>query len=394
MNSVILSNEWLCTEKAHGANFSAAVAGDDQVHFAARSGLLTASDNFYGYKSQGLDVYLVPRILALRNSLVRDGFVTANDTLVVYGELCGGHYPHPDIMAVAGGVGPVQRGVWYSPALVFIAFDIAVVPVAADAAAGDGRPEGDKARTADTALPTSHPRTRFLDFDVARAASIAADLRFTQPLRRGTLAHCLYLDVRFASKIPAALGLPTLPAEHSNWAEGLVVRPVREPPPESGRGLVKRKIPEFSEKQYSHDHWRGARHGAVRSRGGVGMSWTEAETLLRYEMLAAVNQQRLDSVLSKSARVDAADKAACRRLLHDFKVDVTEALVEDGLLQPATTEHTPALQQLAVRHAPLHAELDAASRTLITKFLRGVGRRCPVLRVSTEHGCVAISPSG
>ena len=40
------------------------------------------------------------------------------------------------------------------------------------------------------------------------------------------------------------------------------------------------------------------------------MSWTEAETLLRYEMLAAVNQQRLDSVLSKSARVDAADKAA------------------------------------------------------------------------------------
>ena len=104
------------------------------------------------------------------------------------------------------------------------------------------------------------------------------------------------------------------------------------------------------------------------------MSWVEAETLLRYEMLAAVNQQRLDSVLSKSARVDAADKAACRRLLHDFKVDVAEALAEDGLLKPATTERNmPALQQLAVRHAPLHAELEAASRTLITKFLRGVG---------------------
>ena len=261
----------------------------------------------------------------------------------------------------------MQRGVWYSPALVFIAFDIAVVPVAADAAAGDGR-------LADMALSSSHQRTRFLDFDVARAASIAADLRFTQPLRRGTLAHCLDLDVRFASTIPTTLGLPTLPAEHSNWAEGLVVRPVREPPPDGGRGLVKRKIPEFSEKQYSHDHWRGARHGAVSSRGSAGMSWVEAETLLRYEMLAAVNQQRLDSVLSKSARVDAADKAACRRLLHDFKVDVAEALAEDGLLQPATTERNmPALQQLAVRHAPLHAELEAASRTLITKFLRGIG---------------------
>lgn len=367
MSRALLSTEWLCTEKAHGANFSAAVACDGQVHFAARSGLLAASDNFYGYKSQGLDAYLVPRVLALRTALVRDGFVTANDTLVVYGELCGGHYPHPAVPAVAGGVGPVQRGVWYSPALVFIAFDIAVVPVAADAAAGDGR-------LADMALSSSHQRTRFLDFDVARAASIAADLRFTQPLRRGTLAHCLDLDVRFASTIPTTLGLPTLPAEHSNWAEGLVVRPVREPPPDGGRGLVKRKIPEFSEKQYSHDHWRGARHGAVSSRGSASMSWVEAETLLRYEMLAAVNQQRLDSVLSKSARVDAADKAACLRLLHDFKVDVAEALAEDGLLQPATTERNmPALQQLAVRHAPLHAELEAASRTLITKFLRGVG---------------------
>ena len=182
MSRALLSTEWLCTEKAHGANFSAAVACDGQVHFAARSGLLAASDNFYGYKSQGLDAYLVPRVLALRTALVRDGFVTANDTLVVYGELCGGHYPHPAVPAVAGGVGPVQRGVWYSPALVFIAFDIAVVPVAADAAAGDGR-------LADVALSSSHQRTRFLDFDVARAASIAADLRFTQPLRRGTLAH-------------------------------------------------------------------------------------------------------------------------------------------------------------------------------------------------------------
>lgn len=33
----------------------------------------------------------------------------------------------------------------------------------------------------------------------------------------------------------------------------------------------------------------------------------------------------------------------------------------------------PALQELAVRHAPLHAELEAASRTLITKFVRDVG---------------------
>eukprot|EP00325_Prymnesiales_sp_UTEX-LB-985_P008411 CAMPEP_0174695230 /NCGR_PEP_ID=MMETSP1094-20130205/1656_1 /TAXON_ID=156173 /ORGANISM="Chrysochromulina brevifilum, Strain UTEX LB 985" /LENGTH=367 /DNA_ID=CAMNT_0015891679 /DNA_START=52 /DNA_END=1155 /DNA_ORIENTATION=+ len=334
------TGEWLCTEKVHGANFSVVALADGCVEFASRSGVLAATDNFFGYRSQGMDAWLTPRVCALRDALAHDGVVADTDSITVYGELAGGAYPHPDVPAV-NGVGPVQRGCWYSPGLVFIAFDVAI--------------------------SSEGSASRFLSFDVARTAAIAAGLRYTVPRLRGSLSQCLDAEVRFISDVPAALGLPPL---LENWAEGLVVRPALEPAsrtsPGDGRhrGLIKLKIPEFSEKQYANEEWRDARHGAGRvgSVTGSAMGWAEAESLLRFEMLAAINQQRLNSVLSKIGRVNAADKAACRRLLEDFIQDVQEALVEDGLL--ANTEG------FALRHAPLMPELQAESRKLVARHLR------------------------
>jgi len=358
------TGEWICTEKAHGANFSSVAAPAGNVLFASRSGVLADSDNFFGFKSVGLDSFLESRICALREELVRVGIAGADATVIIYGELCGGHYPHADVPAVNGGVGPVQRGIWYSPTLCFIGFDIAVLDSSNDDETG-------------AAEPAAAPPPRFLDFDVARAAAIAAGIRFTTPLLRGTLAQCLDAEVRFASTIPAALGLPPLPAEVPNLAEGLVVRPAREPAAASAgrgsRGLIKRKIPEFSEKQYSNEEWRSARHGmASGGGGGGGVSWAEAEDLVRYEMLAAINQQRLDAVVSKVGQVDTDDKPACRQLLRDFMVDVAEALVEDGLLaaRHVAEAAAPPLQQLTARHPLLHEELEKHSRTLVARFLR------------------------
>jgi len=49
----------------------------------------------------------------------------------VYGELYGGAYPHPSVFAVPDLI-PVQRGVWYSPQLSFLAFDLLLVPAPTD----------------------------------------------------------------------------------------------------------------------------------------------------------------------------------------------------------------------------------------------------------------------
>jgi len=48
---------FVATEKVHGANFSVHATASD-VHFAKRSGILDSGDEFYSFRSQGLDADL------------------------------------------------------------------------------------------------------------------------------------------------------------------------------------------------------------------------------------------------------------------------------------------------------------------------------------------------
>ena len=281
---------WIATEKVHGANFSVIVssAGDGAtttVAFAKRTAILAPTDDFYGFRSQGLADDLAPRarrlFAALRRGAAGAPTSTADSSnpplqhrVQIYGELYGGHYPHPDVPAVRGLL-PVQRGVWYSPGLAFLAFD-----VAADGA--------------------------YLDYARARAACGAADLAFAAPLARGTLPEVLArAPVRFASTVAGTLhGLPPLPlegGENKNWAEGVVIRCV-DP---GRRALFKRKIPEFGEvAAYRNDAWKAAKGGGGAGGGGAGGGGEtpaarrrRAEELATYEALARVTPQRLAPVI-------------------------------------------------------------------------------------------------
>merc|ERR1711976_202058 len=184
---------------------------------------------------------------------------------------------------------------------------------------------------------------------------------FVEPLLMGTLEECLDFDIEFETTIPVRLGLPQLPpgagGAAMNLAEGVVIRPRKEPPKhigggtgrkESARGLFKQKIRAFSEKRYQNDDWRKGKIGGA----GVAPAVTDVERS-RYEIIANVTEPRLAAVMSKIGRIDPANKEACRKLLEDFKEDVREAL-ED--------EDAETLQ----RSAELQEELDQLSRKLIT----------------------------
>jgi Rnl2 family RNA ligase len=329
-SSSAADGEWIVTEKLHGANFSVLVPPDGAIAFASRSGILAPGDNFYGYRSQGLHADIGACATALRALLLACGEAGDESAVIVYGELCGGCYPHPEVQASAGAL-PVQKGVWYAPRLVFVGFDVAVC------------------------APGAPPR--FLSFARAREVAFAAGLRFAEPMHVGDLASCLHMDVRFTSRLPAALGLPPLP-DSPNYAEGVVVRPSREPV-DGSRRLVKRKIPEFAEKQYAHEQWRAARTGGGGDGGGA-----DAESLLRYELLAAVNPQRLASVVSKRGAVDPSDKQACRRLLDEMMEDVQASLGEEGLLDACAGDVRAGYPDT------LGPELEAACRVLVTAHLR------------------------
>lgn len=204
--------------------------------------------------------------------------------------------------------------------------------------------------------------SRFLDFSQAREQALRAGLRFAEPLHTGSLASCVDFDFRFNSRLPALLGLP--PLEKPNHAEGVVIRPQTEPT-KTGRQLLKRKIPEFSEKQYRLDDWRINRQAG----GGGGGCAADAESMLRFEMLACLTSQRVDAAVSKLGRVEPTDRARCRALLNELIADVHATLVEDGLLTAAT------------------GEVDDAPRFLLyaTRSCKRYSRKRRVS--SSRHGC-------
>ena len=187
--------EWIVTEKIHGANFSV-VADGRGTRFAKRSGELPELEDFYGFRSAGLNDTLSACAHRLLDALRRTDEV---DSVCVFGELCGGHYPHQEVPAVPGAL-PVQHGVWYSPGLEFVVFDVCVGELGA-------------------------AERRFLDFAEARRLALEAGFDFVEVLKQGSLQACLEAPIRFSSRVPGMIGLPSLPElGMPNTTEGVVVR--------------------------------------------------------------------------------------------------------------------------------------------------------------------------
>lgn len=280
--------EFVVTEKIHGANLSIIASSiSGTVSFAKRTAVLGTADDcedFYSLRSSRLAHELRPRVLRVAEE-------AAATEIHIYGELFGGHYPHPNVSPVAG-IQAVQKGIWYSPSLRFMAFDVRM----------DGS---------------------FLNYDRGRELCEAAGIMFVAPLFRGSLSECISFEHRFNSTIPLRLGLP--PLSEPNLSEGVVIRPAAEPSSAkcNGRGLFKRKIPEFAEdRRYQNPEWKQIKRG-----GGYGNP-SKAE-LVEMEVVSRVTEQRLASVLSKIGRVDSSDQVACRRLLLAMKEDVRESLTDE-----------------------------------------------------------------
>jgi Rnl2 family RNA ligase len=342
-------NGYVVTEKVHGANFcifaTMSMSGGMSLNFAKRTAVIGGvcdAEDFYSCRSSGLLRSLAPKseaVVCLLQS--REATPVA---VSIYGELFGGSYPHPDVPRIEG-LEPVQVGVWYTPDLQFMAFDVAVE-------------SGDGAR-------------KFLNFFDAKALCEEADLLFAAPLCKGTLAECLDFEYTFETTIPSRLGLPPLPpgagGAEQNLAEGVVVRPQAEPASvsraggrDAGRGLFKRKIEQFSERRFQNDQWRRGKEGGTGKAPVVGI-----EELVRWAMQSLVVPQRVDNVLSKIGRFDDTDKSVCSQLLVDLKDDVAEALeVED-----------PEYAETYRSSAMLQSELDKLCRDVIVRAVHERRRR-------------------
>jgi Rnl2 family RNA ligase len=264
-----VSGSWVATEKVHGAQLVVAYDGRD-VRVGKRKAWLRDDEPFFGWQ------------------LLRSGFEQAvksalerGDAAVrIYGELYGGHYPHPDVVPVPGATA-VQTGVWYSPDIRFALFDVL------------------------THKDLDDPGV-FKTYPEVAAIAAAAGLDVVPRLAVGTRSALAALPVRFPSRVPQTHGLPPLP---DNAAEGIVLRPDASLAPEH-RPSLKMKIEEFNEQRFDQSRpWNPQRHLPPDD--------------LRQIALAMVNGARLASARSKVG--PSAPDELLDEVILDTLVDLSEA---------------------------------------------------------------------
>ena len=310
--------EWVVTEKIHGANLCFMTDGQD-IAIAKRKAILTPDDPFFGVWS--LLPRLRPNLLTLFERLQT---ITPDLTQVsVYGELFGGHYPHPDIPEVPG-TAAVQTGVYYCPDIQFCAFDVAIF--------------------------TSHHH--YLDDPIARAHLDAVEILNTQPLFVGTFDDAIAYPSEMTTTLPTQLGLPPLPGT-KNLAEGIIVKPttahIIQTPKGPTRPLLKLKIPQFAE---------DARYHQAKKPTHNVTPQTDPMLIIEWEMLARLTPSRLHAAISKEGhpKTDTQRATLCRAVVTDIWEDLQDAHPDH--LQHISQQDITLLQEVLLDEVThlLHAE--------------------------------------
>ncbi|MCP3141940.1 RNA ligase family protein [Pyxidicoccus xibeiensis] len=281
---------WVALEKLHGAQLVLAVQRG-QVHFGKRKAWLTDEDPFFGWQLLRAQLGDAARRMARAVG-------TEDSTVYLYGELLGGHYPHPDVPAVPG-MSPVQTGIWYAPDLHWVPFDMLVAR--SDEDAGVLVAHGD-----------------------LEALAHEAGLLTPPVLRRGTRSDLEGVPTRAQTRFPSLLGLPPIAG---NVAEGLVIKSELRTTP-SQRAAFKRKIEEFDEARFDES---AAWDPNQRLSLPALMAWTER----------LVNPARIASALSKWGRSDAGQ--VLDEVVLDVRVDLELAFpLACRSLDPADEERLSA----------------------------------------------------
>ncbi|EFC47173.1 predicted protein [Naegleria gruberi] len=290
--------KWVATEKVHGANFcffmNEDLGGNIHIECAKRKSILSENDQFFYFQK------LKERLTSKLENIFRMVKTNYPDLIHVYlfGEIFGGFYPN--MPKLEGIEQPVQTGIWYTNDIEFYAFDIAI--------------------------QKSDLIQIYLDYEVTLEIFSKSQLLYAEPLLIASYEECMDMDVKFDSKLPKKLGMPSL--NESNYAEGVVIKPMKEinisKKGKLERAIIKRKIQEFSEKKYEQ-----AVKWSTPTSNSSSNSIDELE-VIKYEALACITENRLNNAISKIGNIDTKNKVQMNQLLQAYIQDVFDELNESG----------------------------------------------------------------
>ncbi len=190
----------------------------------------------------------------------------------------------------------------------------------------------------------------YLDYDVCMRVFKSCGLLYAEPLLTGTLQAMLDFSLGWDSKIPAALGLPPLPAGVKNPAEGVVVKPLKNILIQTAKGkslvrvIFKRKIEGFRE----------TKPREKISKPKAATEYNQDYELVKCEMFLMVTQQRLMNVISKLGLPDPSTesqrevKVKWNVILNGLAADVLEemSIVHEDLWKDFKREHAELVGRL------------------------------------------------
>ena len=214
-------DEYIAMEKIHGSNFHFMI-NEITVKCAKRTAYLEDNEQFYDW--QDIRNRYLDDIMKLHKI-----FNSENNSLEcvrVYGELFGGNYPkellgkeHEEFKSKS-----VQRGIYYSPIIDFLVFDIVLTYKNSDS----------------IILPHDEVLRHMLQMDKLKAVPIKIRGTFTE-----VYEYCKN-NVQFKSTIPSFLGYNDHNLD-TNYAEGYVMKPNKIVKLGVLRGILKIKHPKFDE---------------------------------------------------------------------------------------------------------------------------------------------------
>lgn len=297
--------DFVVQEKIHGANFSFWVS-DQEIRCAKRTAFLEDNDNFYGWQ-EVLDDWK-QNLIHLRDfaeNYALKNFREEFHQMVLFGELFGGHYKHPDVPNSSQK--QLQKGIIYHPEIKFIPFDMYI-------------------------------NGKLINLMQLQERMIALNIVHVPNLLEGTFQECMNYSNEFPSKIHELYGLPA-PDVESNICEGTVIKSVEPLFFRNGQRVIfKNKNDKWTEKaQYKKNQ---------QSKQPVELN---IPPIFAEKINELINENRVAAVVSKigEPRMEIMGK-----VLKEFNLDVIEECKTLGYFNGLEKEQIKAIQKAISRDAP------------------------------------------
>ncbi|GHT31947.1 hypothetical protein FACS189434_02650 [Bacteroidia bacterium] len=253
------SLQYVVQEKVHGSN-TCFVTDGDTVRFAKRTDFVEVGEKFYDYEEL-LERY-TEKVLRLFQRVKAK--YSDTKTLMVYGEMFGGTYPHSDVKNNSK-IMTIQKGVYYCPIHEFYGFDLYIV---------------------------TEENGKYLTVNETNEFFESESFIYAKTLFQGTLDECLQYPNAFQSHIAEWLGFPPI---DDNICEGIVIRPMEPTYLHNGsRLLLKNKNARFAEKK------------SIKKRQPklyVEPTYSEALNNLLAIVEEYITENRLNNVISKIGEI-------------------------------------------------------------------------------------------